>query len=195
MLTEAAIEAIRNAPLLYGSRRALDLARNHISLSCAVHEIEDYKALRDLPPQAVVLSTGDPMLAGLGYLDGEVIPGISSLQIAAARLHLPLTRIAVISAHGKDHSRAIDEAVAEVARGKIGFILADPEFPLAGLAAAAQAAGHSPVIAVCENLGYPDERIALGDTKQLPEIRIPLLYSVLIGAIPDQRSRKGKEFS
>jgi cobalt-precorrin-7 (C5)-methyltransferase len=187
MLTEQAIAALRSATLVYGSGRAVELARPCLPDSCRVHIIEDYGSLRALPEEAVVLSTGDPMLAGLGYLKGEVIPGISSLQIAAARLHLPLTRIAVISAHGKDHASAITEAVAEVGWGKIAFILADPDFSLEDLARETERAGLSPAIAVCEELGYPAERIAVGDTRHLPEIRSPRLYSLVLGTFSAPR--------
>ena len=54
------------------------------------------------------------MLAGLGYLPGEVVPGISSLQVAAARLHIPLSYIVVIVAHGRGHEKAMQETVEEI---------------------------------------------------------------------------------
>ncbi|HDS63810.1 MAG TPA: cobalt-precorrin-7 (C(5))-methyltransferase, partial [Methanofollis liminatans] len=73
MITAAAAAAIAGAALIYGSDRAIDLARPYIREGTAVHEITDYKRLRSLPDDAVVLSTGDPMLAGLGYLGGEVV--------------------------------------------------------------------------------------------------------------------------
>ena len=101
MLTAEAARTLRGAALIYGSVRAIALARDHIPPECEVHEIADYRSLRSLPGHAVVLSTGDPMLAGLGYLPGDVIPGISSLQVAFARLKIPLTRAAVVTAHGK----------------------------------------------------------------------------------------------
>ena len=184
MLTEAAIAILRETELVYGSDRAIALARAFLPAGCEVHVIEDYRALRSLPEQAVVLSTGDPMLAGLGYLDGVVTCGISSLQVAAARLHIPLTRIAVISAHGKDHANAVMDAVAEIGRGKVAFILADPEFRLQDLADATEQAGLCPAIAICEDLGYPEERIVVGDTRDLPEVRSPRLYAVLAGTFP-----------
>ena len=81
MLTERAIAIIRDAELIYGSKSAIERAAPHICSGCVVRTITDYKALRKLPENAVVLSTGDPMLAGLGYLGGEVISGISSSTI------------------------------------------------------------------------------------------------------------------
>jgi cobalt-precorrin-7 (C5)-methyltransferase len=181
MLTEKGAQVIGQARVIYGSGRAIGLARPYIPAACEVHEIADYKALRALPDKAVVLSTGDPMLAGLGYLDGEVISGISSLQVAAARLRIPLTRLAVVSAHGKGHAGAVRDAVDEIRRGKIVFLLADPEFSLDAFGNELKKAGLDADIAVCENLGYPDERVAVGTTKNLPEVHKPGLYVLLAG--------------
>ena len=95
--------------------------------NCTVRSIDDYKKLPTLPDNAVILSTGDPMLAGLGYLKGEVIPGISSLQIAAARLHIPLSRVVVVVAHGHGHEQGMQDTVDEVQAGKDRFPPCRPE--------------------------------------------------------------------
>ncbi|HOI57753.1 MULTISPECIES: cobalt-precorrin-7 (C(5))-methyltransferase [unclassified Methanoculleus] len=165
MLTEAAAAAIRGATLIYGSERAIGIVRDVILQGCEVHEITDYRGLRSLPDHAVVLSTGDPMLAGLGYLPGEVVPGISSLQVAFARLKVPLTRAAVVSAHGKDHTPAIAAAREEVLRGRVVFLIADPAFDVGAFAAALPPETR---FAVCEDLGYPAERIAVGTAAAPP---------------------------
>jgi cobalt-precorrin-7 (C5)-methyltransferase len=168
MLTEEAIRTIAAATEIYGSRRAIELALHHISPGSRVHELADYRHLRDLPPRAVLLSTGDPMLAGLGMAGSEVVPGISSLQIAAARLRLPLARFSVVSAHGKDHAGAITEALGELARGRCIFLLSDPSFDPRVLSKAVDAGGDGYRIAVCERLGYPDERISVGTSRDPP---------------------------
>jgi len=182
MLTEEAIRVIASAPSLYGSDRAIELARAHIPESCDVRSIDDFKNLSHLPEDAVILSTGDPMLAGLGYLSGEVIPGISSLQVAAARLRIPLARVAVVVAHGKGHEKGMQETLLEVKRNKIVFLLADPKFNVTELYQRLSAAEiPAPLrIAVCENLGYPDERIITGDLQALPMPKADL-YSLVIG--------------
>jgi len=168
MLTEEAILAIRAATEIHGSRRAIELARAHISEGCRVAEIGDYGTLKDLPADAVVLSTGDPMLAGLGRQGGEVIPGISSLQVAAARLGIPLARVVVVDAHAKDRAEAVDRTAGEIRRGRVVFLLTDPGFNPATLAAAL---GHHPGrirITVCDRLGYPDEKITTGTPEHPP---------------------------
>jgi cobalt-precorrin-7 (C5)-methyltransferase len=168
MLTEEAIRAIRTATEIHGSRRAIDLARIHIPEGCRVVEIRDYGTLKDLPARAVVLSTGDPMLAGLGHIGGEVIPGISSLQVAAARLGIPLARIVVVDAHAKDRAEAVNRAAGEIQRGRVVFLLTDPEFDLNALAAALRKIPCRIRIAVCDRLGYPDEKITAGTPEHPP---------------------------
>ena len=177
MLTAEAAGVIAGASLVYGSARAITLARDLIPPDSRVYEIADYRNLSSLPDHAVVLSTGDPMLAGLGYLPGEVVPGISSLQVASARLKVPLARVVVVSAHGKDHARAIAGAREEVARGKVVFLIADPAFDVGELAAALPSETR---LAVCEDLGYPDERIAVG-TAARPPVPRGDLYVVVAG--------------
>lgn len=180
MMTEAAIAAVSSATLIYGSDRAIALAAAYIPEDCKVHTITDYKALRSLPDVAVILSTGDPMLAGLGYLDGEIIPGISSLSYAAARMHLPLTRVVLVNAHGKDHEKAREEVMSFVAAGRIAVVIADPAFSVEAMAKALETAGQHCRIAVCENLGYSDERIATG-TSDAPPIPAGDLFIVVAG--------------
>lgn len=179
MLTEEAIAAIRNATLIYGSTRALALAKGHIGPDCAVHPFPDYKSLHALPPEAVVLSTGDPMLAGLGYLGGEVIPGISSLQVAAARLHLPLARVSVVDAHGKDHVQPLNEAAGELSRGKIVFLLADPGLRLEEVRGVLRELPGPVKVYICRDLGYPEEEIREIEDAGLSGT-IPGLFSLVL---------------
>jgi cobalt-precorrin-7 (C5)-methyltransferase len=181
MLTEQAIKAIGMATTIYGSDRAIEIARPFISPGCDVRTIDDFKALHQLPTDIVVLSTGDPMLAGLGYLAGNVIPGVSSLQVATARLHIPLARVSVVVAHGRGHEKGMSETLEEVQRGKIVYLLADPKFEVRELYHRLSALPCRPLrIAVCENLGYPDERIAVGEIAS-PPVPEANLYSLVIG--------------
>jgi cobalt-precorrin-7 (C5)-methyltransferase len=180
MLTEQAIREISRAAVIYGSDRAIDLARLHIPFECKVKTIDDFKNLHKLARDAIILSTGDPMLAGLGYLSGEVIPGISSLQVATARLHIPASRVSVVVAHGKGHKKGIADTVEEVKRGKIVFFLADPKFDVRELYAQLAMLNPPMKIALCENLGYPQEHILIRDIQSPPQ-PTEALYSLVIG--------------
>jgi cobalt-precorrin-7 (C5)-methyltransferase len=180
LLTEQAVQELKKARSAYGSDRAIELARGYLPEHCPVQSIDDYKKLTDLPDDAVILSTGDPMLAGLGYLGGTVIPGISSLQVAAARLHIPLARVVVVVAHGHGHEQGMRDTVDEVKRGKIVFLLADPKFRVADLYSRLAEISPSLQVAVLENLAYPEERIVVGDVASRPRPESDL-YSLVIG--------------
>ncbi|MDO5846517.1 MAG: cobalt-precorrin-7 (C(5))-methyltransferase [Methanocorpusculum sp.] len=177
MLSQQATAAISEAKRIFGSARAIELAADYIQDSAIVAEITDYKALRSLPEDAVVLSTGDPLMAGLGYLDGEIISGISSLQTAYARLHASWANAAVVNAHGKSHEAAVQQAARDVAAGHSVFIIADPDFSVQKLA---EALPRDARIAVCENLGYENEAVRLGDAEHPPAV-LAGLFCVVCG--------------
>ena len=156
MLTQEAGEIINQARLIYGSERAIDLVRDHIFPGSLVKVIEDYGKLASLPEDAVVLSTGDPMLSGLGYLKGRVIPGISSMQVACARLKVSLLKVVPITVHG----RSLDMAA-------IAFELY------------LESQGLRRAVASLTDLGYPEEKIDRGSTASPPQA--PGLSCVLMG--------------
>jgi cobalt-precorrin-7 (C5)-methyltransferase len=180
LITAQAIGELKKARIVYGSERAIDLARPYLRSTCSVKSIDDFKNLNRLPHESVILSTGDPMLAGLGYLKGEVIPGISSLQVATARLHIPLARVSVVVAHGRGHEKGMADTLSEVERGRIVFLLADPKFDVGELYLRLADLPQTIQVAVCENLGYPDERIVVGTSQSPPGISAAL-YSLVIG--------------
>ena len=179
MMTQEAGKVIAGANLIYGSRRAIELAREHISPKCRVVEIEDYKKLSRLPEDAVVLSTGDPMLSGLGYLPGRVIPGISSLQVACARLKISELNVIPITVHGR---RMDQEAIArELDRNKSVFLLTDDRTDLEQLCRQLEEKGLKKSVIALTDLGYPQERMVRGSTAHPP--RALGLSCVLIGPL------------
>ena len=185
MLTEEAITAILPARLIYGSARAIERVSRYIHPDCTVNTITDYKALRGLPDDTVILSTGDPLLAGLGYLGGEIISGISSLQVAFARIGVPWSNVSVIDAHGKDHEKAMDDIVHDIGRNRPVFIIADPKFPLQRVAEALREAG--PEIIICQDLGEDEEKIVRGTTDTPPVPDSDLFCCIIL---PDRKNRK-----
>jgi cobalt-precorrin-7 (C5)-methyltransferase len=180
LLTEQAKKELQAARNIYGSERAIELARPYLKASCRVKSIDDFKSLHRLPQDSVILSTGDPMLAGLGYLNGEVIPGISSLQLATARLHIPLSRISVVVAHGRGHEKGMQDTLEELRRGKIVYLLADPRFDTSELYRRLATLAPPMQVALCENLGYKEEKITVGPVGT-PPVPAADLYSLVIG--------------
>lgn len=168
LLTRQAIAAIREATLIVGSNRAISLIQEEIPPGCEVREIDNYKTLRSLPDNAVVLSTGDPMLSGLGYLPGEVIPGISSVQLGAARLNIPLTRLLILTAHGRGHDEEIGTAVREVELGRAVCLITDPSFDISAITGRLEPFPGIRMI-ICQDIGYPQEQIIRGTVMDPPE--------------------------
>jgi cobalt-precorrin-7 (C5)-methyltransferase len=180
MLTEEGIEAIRKASVVYGAKRALEIAEKYIN--CEAKPIKDYKSLHLLPADAVVLSTGDPMFSGLGKFAGEkdkVIPGISSMQVACARTRVNLTNLCAITAHGRDPEPAKAELIRELKNGRNIFLLPDENFGSLEVAEVLRELGIEAELYTCENLGYPEERIARG-TPENPPVPKTMLYGLLV---------------
>ncbi len=179
LLTQEAISAIKNAKIIFGSKRAIELAKEHIR--CKAYELMDY-TLHNIPENAVVLSTGDPMLSGLGKYArkwDEIIPGISSLQLACARLCLDMEHLAVITAHSRDVESVKKRLISELRNGKIVFLLPDSSFGVNEIAGFLKSEGKKWQISVCERLGYPDERIDSGTTEKIPHAESDM-YCVVI---------------
>ena len=171
MLTRKAIQAIQSAHLIVGSERALDLVRDVLPSHAEIREIDDYKILRTLPEHAVILSTGDPMISGLGYLGGEIIPGISSVQLGAAKTGVTLTNLFLITAHGRDHDQAVADCCEMIAARRKVCIIADPAFPVRTLGQKLTEVDPKAEIIICENLGYPDEQITKGTARNPPAVQ------------------------
>ena len=182
MLTLEAMKAVSEAHMIYGSERAIEIARQHIRPDCSVNIIEDYKKLRELPERTVVLSTGDPMLSGLGYLEGQVIPGISSMQVACARLRISQLRMVPVTLHGRAIAHdSLNRIASEIRAGRCVFLLTDDSTNLSLICRHLEAVGLSKDVAVLTELGYPEERIELARTNIPPAA--PGLSCVVIGDI------------
>jgi cobalt-precorrin-7 (C5)-methyltransferase len=179
LLSAEAISAIENAQVIFGSKRALELAKEHIK--CKANILTDY-TLKGLPRNAVVLSTGDPMLSGLGKYarsEDEIIPGISSLQIACARLHLDIEDISVITAHSRDIEVVKMRLLSELDRGKNVFLLPDSSFGALEVAEFLNDHRLLREIVVCQQLGYPDEKIVMGTSQAPPSVETDM-YCIVI---------------
>jgi cobalt-precorrin-7 (C5)-methyltransferase len=111
LLTDEARAAVHAAPLIAGSQRLLDLFPDHpgrkVALDGHYAAAPDWIASWTSESPVAVLVSGDPgvcslaalVLRRLGRERCRVIPGISSVQIAFARLGLPWFGARMLSAH------------------------------------------------------------------------------------------------
>ena len=190
-LTAAAINTAGSVDVLVGSQRALDLfpgfegetlvlrARNMDEMmKKSIYLVDEGK-------NVAILSTGDPGFSGVlnpilklrDDLDLEVIPGISSLQLAAARLQIPWDQGNLLTLHGKGNSKIILDFMDN---GKPTIVL--PDFKVEKLAHFLLENGVDPdrKVAVCERLSYPDERIVNGTLKEVAVMDFTYLCVVII---------------
>ncbi|SFM46802.1 cobalt-precorrin-7 (C(5))-methyltransferase [Methanolobus profundi] len=181
MLTQEAIEVISNAPVVYGSKRSIEIAEEFIK--CEAHLIKDYKNLHLLPEDAVILSTGDPMFSGLGKFATEkdrIVTGVSSIQAACARFHVDMSTLAMITAHGRDPAPAKEAFIREIGLGKNIFLLPADSFGPREVAAVLQDVGVDARICIYEDIGYPYERAVCGTVAEPPENNSDMYCIVIV---------------
>lgn len=190
-LTTAAIKVVGSVDVLVGSQRALDLFPGFVgdTLVLRARNMDEMMKksiyLVDEGKNVAILSTGDPGFSGVlnpilnlrDDLDLEVIPGISSLQLAAARLQIPWDQVNLLTLHGKGNSKIILDFMDN---GKPTIVL--PDFKVEKLAQFLLENGvdQDRKVAVCERLSYPDERIVNGTLKEIAAMDFTYLCVVII---------------
>jgi len=117
-LSQAALAHLAQAQLVIGGSRTLELLAEHIApqaeqrdLTGVMSQVPEWiRAALDEGLRVVVLATGDPLCHGIAaYLASrlcveviEVLPNVSTLQLACARLCLPWQDMRFASVHSRD---------------------------------------------------------------------------------------------
>ncbi|MGQ9767431.1 MAG: precorrin-6y C5,15-methyltransferase (decarboxylating) subunit CbiE [Anaerolineae bacterium] len=166
-LDEALQARIAAADLLCGGARLLaewpDCVGEKLIISTNVAAVIERLRARGAA-RAVVLATGDPGLYGIGGAlarclpadELEIVPGVSSVQLAFARIGLPWDDATIVSAHG----RPLAEVLGWARRAAKLAILTDETHTPAAIAAALLARGVADCRAVvAERLELSGERI------------------------------------
>lgn len=193
-LTAEATEAIRSAELLLGSPRLLEMFPEHRAKEPATSAREIRVALDHAGcGSACVLFSGDSgfwsgarlLLPLLQQEEWKLLPGISSLQVFAARLGRPWQDWRLCSAHGTDC-----DPVREVCGGKPVFFLTGGRLGPAELCERICGAGLGSLkVSVGENLGTADERILTGTAEELRRGQYEALSVMLVEAAPGRTER------
>jgi len=133
----------------------------------------------------VVLASGDPGLYGmLAYLRRHfapqelcVIPGISAMQLAFARLAMPWHDFVLLSAHGRE----LKEVIETVRRHPRAALFTDGRSTPAEVARELRAAGVTDRrLYCCCDLGYPEEKIISGTVADFCQLEMGTNNCVLV---------------
>lgn len=167
---------IEASDCLIGGKRALglfrDLHKEEIPLEGNFERVIPYLLREREKKRIALLVSGDPGLYSfLGTIsrvlrreEYVVIPGISAVQIAFARIGEGWDDATIISLHG----RKLDDVAMRVKESPKTFLFTGPNLAPGKIAAhlLERGVGHRRAI-VMENLTYPDERIVDTDLNHL----------------------------
>lgn len=181
-LTKKAVDTVKTSDYTVGSTRAIDLfddVNNKIAFNVKdlLDKLEKGVDLAIEGNTVSILSTGDPGFSGVlntvlriarekNFPEEkiEVIPGISSLQLAAARNHIQWDNANVMTFHGREN---IEDILKVMNNGKTTIAL--PSKKVRDMAQFLLDNGvdeHREVV-VCERLSYDDEKIVRSTLKDI----------------------------
>ena len=188
-ITPAAADAAAKAEVLIVSQRLKDLfpevVAERIDSGTDVAGILDTIASRrDGGRQVVLLATGDPGIASLaqpvirrfGRENCKVIPGISSVQIAFARLGLGWQDARIVTAHSRDPQ----VSAADLREAKKIAILGGRPEALTWTAGLIAELGGDRRVFLCEDLTLPGERVRETSAGELTALPVSTRAIILI---------------
>lgn len=188
-LGATALQHLRAAQLVIGGARTLQLLAAHIApdavqrdLSGALSQVPEWiRAAQAEGRRVVVLATGDPLCHGIAaYLASrlcieaiEVLPNVSTLQLACARLGLPWQDMKFSSVHSKDAgdwvpgsppSHGLYALLRDIRQHDRLAVLTSPDNTPDRIARMLIAEGLADEVemAVAERLCQPEERVVSG---------------------------------
>ena len=194
-LTMNAVECVKNCDYTVGSIRAIELfsdVQNKIAFNVKelVDKLKEGVELAIDGNKVAILSTGDPGFSGvlntvLRISDEtnfpkeniEVIPGISSLQLAAARCHIQWDNANVMTFHGREN---IDDILPVINNGKITIALPSRKVKDMAQFLLDNGVDESRKVVVCERLSYPDEKIVESTLKDIANSEFTYMCIMII---------------
>ena len=181
-LTKKAVDTVKMSDYTVGSTRAIDLfddVQNTIAFNVKelLDTLEEGVELAVNGNTVSILSTGDPGFSGvlntvLRISDEksfpkeniEVIPGISSLQLAAARNYIQWDNANVMTFHGREN---IEDILTVINNGKVTIALPSRKVKDMAQFLLDNGVEEDRKVVVCERLSYPDEKIVEATLKDI----------------------------
>lgn len=194
-LTKKAIDTVKMSDYTVGSTRAIELfsdVQNTIPFN--VKELLD--TLKKGVQLAVdgnvvsILSTGDPGFSGVLNTvlriskekdfpeeNIEVVPGISSLQLAAAECHIQWDNANVMTFHGREN---IDDILPVINNGKVTIALPSRKVKDMAQFLLENGVEEDRKVVVCERLSYPDEKIVESTLSDIADSEFTYMCIIVI---------------
>lgn len=185
-LSDTARQRLTAASVVIGAGRTLELVRPHLppvttlhDMDSALSKVAEWTQAALIEGSAVaILATGDPLCHGIAaWLTGklnaplEILPSVSTLQLACARFQQPWQDIKIASCHSKDAgewvigatpNHGLYPALRAIALHPQVFLFTGPENNPARLARALLTAGYENdevSLSVACRLQLPDEQL------------------------------------
>ena len=193
-LTREAVDALQEAGLVLGARRLLDIAPTGAEKREAVYTRDILAAIRASEFDRIcVLFSGDSgfysgarlLLPELQDCETRLLPGLSSVQLFAARLRRPWQDWLLASAHGTDC-----DLPALLRQGRPVFLLTGGKNSVNTLLEKLVALSLGDLtVSVGENLGLEAEHVRTGTASDFLNKSFAPLSVLLLEAVPSQARR------
>jgi precorrin-6Y C5,15-methyltransferase (decarboxylating) len=194
-LVPGSVAELRSATIIYGSRRQLDLLDDSVTAEHREWQspmLETLHTLDNLPGDVHIIASGDPMMHGIGTSlimrfgadRVTVLPHVSSVTLACARLGWPVNNTEVISLVTAQPHTA-------VRRGGTAVVLSrDRTSPTTMARLLVETGRGDSRMTVFEQLGGPAERrreVTAADWAADPPEDVDPLNVVAVQYLPDDR--------
>ena len=194
-LTKKAVDTVKASDYTVGSTRAIELfddVNNKIAFNVKelLDKLEEGVELAIKGNIVSILSTGDPGFSGVlntvlrisnekcfDKENIEVIPGISSLQLAAARTQIQWDNANVMTFHGREN---IEDILPVINNGKTTIALPSRKVKDMAQFLLDNGVEEDRKVVVCERLSYPDERIVESTLKEIAESEFTYMCIMVI---------------
>ena len=194
-LTKKAIDTVKSSDYTVGSTRAIDLfddVNNKLAFNVKdlLDKLEKGVDLAIEGNTVPILSTGDPGFSGvlntvLRIANDknfpkekiEVIPGISSLQLAAARNHIQWDNANVMTFHGREN---IEDILKVINNGKTTIALPSKKVRDMAQFLLDNGVNENRQVVVCERLSYDDEKIVQATLKDIASSEFTYMCIMII---------------
>lgn len=194
-LTKKAIDTVKSSDYTVGSTRAIDLfddVNNKLAFNVKdlLDKLEKGVDLAIEGNTVSILSTGDPGFSGVlntvlriandknfPKKKIEVIPGISSLQLAAARNHIQWDNANVMTFHGREN---IEDILKVINNGKTTIALPSKKVRDMAQFLLDNGVNENRQVVVCERLSYDDEKIVQSTLKDIASSEFTYMCIMII---------------